>query len=352
MNRRSVITSLGAALLPLFVGTAFAAAQDLPTVADTKLRIEGLKAERARLQEELRSFLTDDAKLVDAPKGAVLIGVPASLVEAIVSEALTGPLRHVRLTLKDVVKVERTDIIRAKTFVGMMTLGHYALTVNVKEVAAVMKPLTPKLTFGGNRIAIDLPVNVEAGAVKANLHFKWDGRKLAGVVCGDLTSEHDLRATVPPVAARLRGRFDLEARGEKLIVKPVIAPIDLAFKVEPLQRTWDFIDELIESKNAVCEAALRKAAVGQKVKDLVARGFKVKVPNNWLHPMTLPASFRDTVDLKGATARLVITPVGVSITKTRIWYGADLAVRGQLKRSTPAPSPAGTAPRPSTPDPE
>lgn len=352
MSQRAAITSLWAALLSLLMSAAPANAQELPTVTDTRLRIEGLKAERARLQEELRSFLTDDAKLVDAPKGAVLIGVPAALVEAIVSEALTGPLRHVRLTLKDVVKVERTDIIRAKTFVGMMTLGHYALTVNVKEVAAVMKPLTPKLTFGGDRIAIDLPVNVVAGAVKANLHFKWDGRKLAGVVCGDLTSEHDLRATVPPVTARLRGRFDLEARGEKLIVKPVIAPIDLAFKVEPQQRTWDFIDELIESKNAVCEAALRKAAVGQKVKDLVARGFKVKVPNNWLHPMTLPASFRDTVDLKGATARLVITSVGVSITKTRIWYGADLAVRRQLKRSTPAPSPTGTAPRPSTPGPE
>ena len=347
MNPRTAITSLR--LPALLLWTSFANAQELPTLAQTKLRIEGLKAERARLQEELGSFLTDDAELVDGPKGAVLIGLPATLVEAIVSEALTGPLRNVRLTLKNVVKVERTDIIRAKTFLGTMTLGHYALTVNVKEVAAVMKPLLPKLTFGGNRIAIDLPVNVESGAVKASLHFKWDGRKLAGVVCGDLTSEHDLRATVPPVAARLRGRFDLEARGEKLIVRPVIAPINLAFKVEPQQQTWDFIDELIESKNAVCEAALRKAAVGQKVKDLVARGFKVTIPNNWLHAMTLPASFRDTVNLKGATAGLVITPAGVSITKTRIWYGADLALRRQIKRSAPAPAPATAAPRPSTP---
>jgi len=331
MNLRATIASAATALVPLFVWTVFANAQQLPTLTQTKLRIEGLKAERARLQEELRSFLSDDAKLVDAPDGAVLIGVPATLVEAIVSEALTGPLHNVRLTLKDVVKVERSDIIRAKTFLGMMTLGHYALSVNVKEVAAVMKPLTPKLTFGGNRIAFDLPVSVVSGAVKANLHFKWDGRKLAGVVCGDLTLEHDLRATVPPVAARLRGRFVLEARGEKLVVKPVIAPIHLAFRVEPQQRTWDFIDELIESKNAACEAALRKAAVGQKVKDLVARGFKVRVPTDWLQEMTLPASFKDTVDLKGATAGLFITPAGVSITKTRIWYGANLSLRRQIK---------------------
>jgi len=321
-----------------FFSAVSAPAQELRTVAATKARIEGLKAERARLQEQLGALLTDDAKLIDAPNGAILIGVPASLVEAIVSEAVTGPLRNVRLTLKDVVKVERTDIIRAKTFLGMMTLGRYALTINVQEVAAVMKPRAPKLTFGGNRIAIDLPVSVESGAVKANLVFKWDGRKLAGVVCGDLTSEHDLRATVPPVAARLRGRFEVEARGEKLIVKPVIAPIDLAFKIEPPPQTWDFIDELIESKNAVCEAALRKAAVGRKVKDLVARGFKVRIPSNWLHPMALPASFRDTVDVKGTSAGFAITPSGVSITKTRIWYGANLALRRQIKPVNKSPS--------------
>ncbi len=354
MMRRHVAGAGTAALLGLLY-IARAIAQDLPTVAQTRARIEGLKAERARLQEDLRFSLSDDAKLVDAPLGDILIGVPAPLVEAIVSEALTGPLRNVPLTLKDVVKVERRDIIRAKTFLGMMTLGHYSLSVNVREVNAVMKPKTPKLVFGGNRIAIDLPVSVESGAVKASLLFKWDGRRLAGVVCGDLTSEHDLRATVPPVAARLRGRFDVEARGEKLIVKPVIAPIDLAFKVEPRQQTWDFIDNLIESKNAVCEAALRKASVGQKVKDLVAKGFKATIPTNWLQPMTLPASFRDTVDVKGTSAGLAITPTGVSITKSRIWYGANLVLRRQIKRAAPSGPPrasAPTSPRPSTRGPE
>lgn len=312
----------------LVAGAALLAqAQSLPTVKETMARIGGLKAERARLQEELRANLSEDARLEDAPPGAVLIGLPASLVESIVSEALTGPLRNVRLSLKDVVKVERSDEVKAKTFLGMMTLGRYALTVNVREVDAVLRPSTPTLTFGANRIAIDLPVRVQAGTVKANLSFIWDGRRLAGVVCGDLTGDHDLRATVPPVSARLRGRFDVQAKGERLIVKPVIAPVRLAFRVEPPQRTWDFIDDLIESKNAVCEAALRKAQVGRKVQDLVARGFKVTIPNTWLHTMTLPASFRDTLSVQGTSAGLAITPTGVSITKSRIWYGANLSFK-------------------------
>jgi hypothetical protein len=320
------------AVLVLMVVGASTQAQEMPTVEAARRRIQALKAERTRLQEELRSSLPPDARLVDAPPGDVLIGLPASLVESIVSEALTGPLRNVRLFLKDAVKVERRDIIKTKTFLGMMTLGEYVLNVSVQEVHAVMKPGTPKLAFGANRIAIDLPVRVESGRVKASLAFKWDGRKLAGVVCGDLSSEHALRATVPPVPVRLRGRFEVEARGERLIVKPVIAPVEMAFKVEPEQSTWDFIDDLIESKNAVCEAALRKAAVGQKVKDLVERGFKVQLPNQWLHEMTLPASFRDTFDVQGTTAGLAIVPTGVSITRTRIWYGAKLFLRKQRSR--------------------
>lgn len=318
-----------AALVVLCFG--FAAWSSTPEAALTpeavRARIEARKAERLRLQEELRSLLDEDSRLIDAPKGDILIGVPTTLVESIVTEALTGPLRRVRLSLKDVVKTQLSDEVRTKTLLGTMTLGRYELVVNVQQVNAVMRPGTPTLVFGANRIAVDLPVSVESGDVKANLLFKWDGRKLAGIVCGDLTGEHALRAAVPPVKVRLRGRFEVEAKGEQLRVRPVIAPVEMAFKVEPEQRTWDYIDGLIESKNAVCEAALRKAAVGQKVKDLVARGFRVKLPSNWLHPMTLPASFRNTFDVQGTSAGLAILPTGVSVTKTRLWYGANLSLK-------------------------
>lgn len=311
------------------------------TMEAARRGIEALKAERVKLQDELRSLLPDDARLMEAPRGDVLIGLPSALVESVAAEALLGPLRNVRLSLKDVVKVERSDEVQTRTFLGAMTLGRYDLTVHVQEVNAVMKPKAPKFTFGANRIAVDLPVTVEAGDVKARLIFKWDGRNLAGVVCGDLSGEHDLRASVPSVPVRLRGRFDLEARGERLIVKPRLAPVEIAFKVEPRQTTWDFVDELIESKNAVCEAALRKAEVGQKVRDLVSRGFKVTLSTPWLHELALPASFRDTLDVSGTSAGLVIVPTGVSITKTRIWYGANLTVRKQKRRAPGSPSTPG-----------
>ncbi|MEO8361547.1 MAG: hypothetical protein ABI672_16050 [Vicinamibacteria bacterium] len=325
MNRSAL--RLGVAVAFCAGASVFAQTLERPTVAETQIKIAGLKAERTRLQEELRAVLTDDAKLVDAPPGDILIGLPTTLVTEIASEAITGPLRNVLLTLKNVVQVNRKDTIKTKTFLGMMTLGNYDLTVNVLEVTARVKPQTPRLTFGSNRIAVDLPVNVESGNVKAKLIFKWDGKKLAGIVCGDLTSEHELQASVPPIVARLHGRLVIEARGEQLIVRPMLQPIDLAFKVEPQQSTWDFIDDLIESQNALCEAALRKAAVGDNVKALVAQGFKTKIASNWLKPITLLASFRDTVEVGHATAKLAVTPTGVSITKTRIWYGANLLVK-------------------------
>ena len=266
---------------------------------DYAKRIADLKIERERLLNGLRATLTDDAKLVDAPPGGVLIGLPTTLVERVVTEAVAGPLRNVRLVLKDVVKFEKKDIIKARFLFGMRTLGEYVLTVDVQEVTASMKPKVPKLRFGSNRIFVDLPVSVEAGAVKAKLKFTWDGRNLAGAVCGDISAEHDLDAVVPKVAVRVRGRFDLETKGEKLLVKPVLTPVEMAFKVEPQQKTWDFVEQLIKSRNGVCEAALRKAAVSQKVRDLMSREFKVTLPNNWVRPMVLPASFRDTLDMGG-----------------------------------------------------
>lgn len=311
----------------------------LGTRKEIQVRIEGLKAERSRLQDELRSVLPDDANLLEAPEGGLLIGLPTVLVRDIVSEALTGPLKSVQLRLENVVRVDLADTLKTRTLLGLITLGRYELSVNVQEVSATVAPRPPRLTFGSNRIAIDLPVRVESGRVKAKLNFKWDGRKVAGIVCGDLSGEHDLRARVPPVEVRLLGRFEVEARGERLRVKPVIAPVDLSFKVEPPQETWDFVEDLIESRNTVCEAALRKAGVGSRVKDLVSHGFKVRLPNTWLHPLNLPAAFRDTFEVQGERAGLAVVPTGVSITKSRIWYGANLSV----KREGPAGRPGRSA---------
>jgi hypothetical protein len=300
------------------------------TVDEVRQRIEAFKAERGRLQEELRGALPEDARLVGAPEGGVLIGLPSRLVEGIVSEALSGPLRNVRLLLTDVVTVERSDVIRTRRLLGG-TLGKYDLFVNVQQVEAIMKPGKPKLVFGANRIAIELPVRVESGTVKAKIVFKWDGRRLAGVVCGDLNSEHDLRATIPPLELSARGRFEVEAMGDQFVVRPVLLPLDMSFNVEPPQKTWDFLDDLIESKNVVCEAAIRKAEVGQKVKDLVARGFKFALPTDWVRSIRLPASFRNSFDVKGTSAGLAVIPKGVSITKTRIWYGAEVTLRKERK---------------------
>lgn len=315
-----------------------------PGDSASRARIASLKAERTRLQEELRAALSDDARLEGAPAGGVLIGLPSSLVESIVTEAVEGPLRNVRLTLDDVVTLKRSDLIRAKTFLGRMTLGRYTLRVDVKQVRAVMKPGKAALTFGGNRIAIDLPVSIEAGDVKAHLSFKWDGKKLAGVVCGDLGVERDMRVSVPPVRVRVRGRFDVEADGDRLLVKPRLSPIDAVFKVEPPKDAWDFLDTLISSRNAVCEAAIRKADVAAKVRELAGRTFTVRVPTGFVRAMTLPAAFRDAFDVKGRRAGLAVTPVGVTITKTRIWYGANVAVKaqprsreGRVERPGPAP---------------
>ena len=335
-----LLVGLGVATL---LSSACGAPSGDPPAIDYQKRIAELELERAAVREQLQATLTDAAKLVDAPERDILIGLPATLIERVIRQAINGPLKDVKLVLKNAVKVEKRDVVKGDTFFGTMTFGRYALNIDVHELTASMKPAVPRLTFGSDRIGIDMPVSVEQGDAKVTLYFEWDGNKLAGAVCGDMSIERDLHPTVPPFAVRVRGGFDLQTRGEDLIVKPVLMPVEMAFKVEPEKKDWDFVDAVLRSKNSICDAALRKAEVGQKLRDLLAQGFKLNMPDSWVKPFTLPISFRDTVDVQGRRTGLAVIPTDVTVTTTRVWYGANVEVQTLPASAKMVARPAGTA---------
>lgn len=308
------------------VATASFAQTDSPPASDpVTQRIEALKARRTQLQSELRATLTDDSRLVNAPQGGILIGVPTSLVRRIVTETVMGPLSRIKLKFGDIA-VQKADTITTKKLGLTMTLGTYDMGVRVRDVTATLKPKTPQLVFGGNRIGVTIPMSVEGGRVRANLNFKWDGKQLAGAICGDLAGEHDLKASVPTIKFVVKGRFDIAADGDRLVAKPVFAPISLDLHVEPEQKTWDFVEGLIKSRNSICETAIRKARLAERVRDAVGQSYKADIPRGWVKPVSMPAAFEQNVDVAGRSAGLRVEPTGVSITKTRLWYGGDLKV--------------------------
>jgi hypothetical protein len=291
--------------------------------ASPQSELQALRAERARLQTELRATLADDARLVAAPGGGVLVGVPTSLVRRLVRETVTGPLSRTRLDFGDIHLKKRDEIETRK--LGMnITLGFYDLQVDVKNVVATLRAGEPKLTFGAGRIAIDAPVRVEGGRARGTVSFKWDGRNVTGLLCGDLSGTHELEATIPSLALNVRGRFDIAAISDRVVARPVFAPIVVNFKVQPPQKTWDFLDTLIQSRNGVCESAIRRARVTERIREAVSQTFRAEVPRGWARPVSMPAGFEQEIYVRGQRAGLRVVPTGVSITKDRVWYGGNV----------------------------
>lgn len=328
--------ALGVVLCVVVGAVVLATAAFAPSVAPAQAdaapphELALLRAERARLQNELRATLTDDARLVAAPAGGVLVGVPTSLVRTLVRETVVGPLSRVRLDFGDIRLLKKDEIETRK--LGMnITLGFYELTVDVKNVVATLRAAEPKLTFGAGRIVIDAPVAVEGGRAKGTVTFKWDGRNVTGLLCGDLSGTHELEATIPNLMLNVRGRFDIAARGDRVTARPVFAPIVVNFKVEPPEKTWDFLDGLIQSRNGMCESAIRRAQVTQKIKEAVSRTFRAEVPRTWVRPVSMPAGFEQDIYVRGQRAGLRVVPRGVSVTKDRIWYGGDVRAESRSR---------------------
>lgn len=327
--KRTLWAGAGLAGLSLLGGFAYQHyLRPAPPPPPDALTLERLRNERAALQHRLRELLEADPGLARAPAGSVLIGVPTSFVRSLVEQTLTGLLGQVHVRLRNL-KVHKADEVKARTPVGRMTLGDYRLDVTIRELQGLLEPGAPELRFGGDRLGVKLPVKVSAGQWRANLRFRWDGRKLAGAVCGDLDLKREVEGTLQPLQFTLAGELLLAARGEAIVATPRFGDVKLALRVVPSQATWQMLDGLIAEQSAVCRSALEKVDVAAKVKQLVARGFPVTLARTLWRPLRLPAALRQELDVPGPRGRagLLVAPIGLTVVPERFWYAADVKVQ-------------------------
>lgn len=296
--------------------------------APTEAEVQALTEQRRKLQDELRGLL-DQHNMLDfagAPSGSILIGVPTRFAEELVDQMVKGVFSEVRLRLSGIKAHHEADV-KAKVLFTQK-IGHYILDVNVKDVEALLRPAEPELKFGGDTIAIRLPVTVTDGRGRGTVRFRWDGKGLAGAVCGDLDVSPDVSSTVKPASYTLVGEFRLAAEGDTLVAKPRIRPLKLKLQLQPTQATWatlaSTVEDLKEDKNGICRMAIRKVDVAEIVRGVIRKGFDVTLPASLVGPITLPASVEQSIELEGRTVTLGARPVGLRVTPRMIWYGVAM----------------------------
>jgi hypothetical protein len=296
-----------------------------PTVAE----LEALNAERESLRLRFEEVFRakGDQGFAEAPKAGLLIGIPTSFTRSIVEELVTGMLGDVTLTLRNV-KAHHEGEVKVKGIFKKKTIGLYALQINLSEIVGHLKPGKPVLTFGGNRIGIVLPVNVPEARATATLHFKWDGKGFAGLVCGDMELTRDVAGRVVPTTYVVRGRFDLSQREGALVVDPEFGEVRINVRARPTDETWAVVEKILDEKGGACGLALDKVDVRKILERIVeGKGFNVKLPDKLFRPIRLPAGVQQSLEIQGVRLDVRVQGSALSISPTRFWYGADISTQ-------------------------
>jgi hypothetical protein len=325
----------GAALLVLGgAGLAYLGAGRTPLPSPpTPAELKDLRDQRDALRDRFRELTARDETLdfLKAPAGNVVIGVPTPLTESLVSQMVTGLMREVRLTLKHI-KARHEDDVKADFLFGNRTIGRFILDVDLSEIKAVLRPGAPELRFGGgNKIGVKLPVTVAQGTGTGTVRFQWNGQGLVGAVCGDLDVTRTLKSNVVPTTVNLKGEFLFAAEGDSLTAKPNFGDVTIDLLLDPTEETWQIVDDTLakvrDDKNGICSSAIQRVDIPQKIRAVVARGLRVRLPPKLFRPVRLLASVQQSVEIQGKTVSLGARPTGLTVTPRMIWYAADLGAQ-------------------------
>jgi hypothetical protein len=306
---------------------------DRDTPEQVRQRIVSLDAERAQLRSRLDALAGGVAGLADGPDTPVRVAVPTSLVRDLVERVVREVADRVTVRVGDV-RVRRTGTVRRG-----ITLGAYDLRVTVNRVTATLEAGTPRLTFGGNRIAATLPLTLASGTGRATVDFAWDGRNVAGAVCGDMTVTETVTGTVKPRTYPVSGALHLEMTDTGIMVRPRLPRLTIHIDVEPSAAAWAAVQQVLDSKRGLCGFVIDRVDILGAVRRVIEKGFDVRLPTERARPFAVPVSVEPTLMVRGAPVAIGIRLDDLKVTEDAFWIGAHVSMAPRVSAAAPLPPP-------------
>jgi len=344
--RRGLCATLVLAL-SLGAGPGCGGRKEAKSAEEMKARIAALEQELPVLQQKLGNLLETDPRLRGMPETGVRVGVPTDLTRIMIERLVTGFVDSVTLRLTNLKVNKKGDVKK------VVTIGHYELAVVIAEVVGRLKTGKPKVTFGGNRIALSLPVTVASGTGNANINFKWDGKNVSGMVCGDMEVNEDVEGSVKPDSYEVAGALELTATARQILAAPKFPVVKVNLKVEPSAESWADVQKILDDKGGVCGYVVDKVDIRGVIEGLVGKGFNVRLPTEKIKPMAIPVGIAPTLKVRDETVKIGVKVGHLVITEQMIWLGADVKLEeaGEAAGAKPAAAkPAGPAkPKPTAP---
>jgi hypothetical protein len=285
-----------------------------------RAQIQTLEKERDALRERTNDLMVKDPRTPGMPDSPVRVGVPTTLARDLIQRVVAGFVDQVTLELKNL-KVKKHGRVKK-----VVTLGEYDLNVLIDRVSGRLKTGKPDVTFGGNKVTLALPVTIASGSGKATIHFKWDGKNVAGATCGDLEVTQEVSGGVRPDTYPVSGGLLLVATAKEILAEPRFPLTKIRLKMEPSAESWAAVDRILGEKEGVCGYVVDKVNVRGILERLVDKGFNVRLPTEKIKPMAVPVGIEPTMEMRGQPVALGIKLGKLAITEQMIWLGADVSV--------------------------
>jgi hypothetical protein len=317
MRAHPAVATVAAALVLSSLGCG---RKDRQTPDQLRAQIQALEKERDALRERMNELMVKDPRIPGMPDTPVRVGVPTTLARDLIQRVVAGFVDQVTLELKNL-KVKKHGRVKK-----VVTLGEYDLDVLINRVSGKLKTGKPEVTFGGNKVTLALPVTVASGSGKATIHFKWDGKNVAGATCGDLEVTREVSGGVRPDTYPVSGGLVLTATAQEILAEPRFPLIKINLKVNPSQESWDSVQKILDEKEGVCGYVVDKVNVRGVLERLVNKGFNVRLPTEKIKPMAVPVGIEPTMEVRGQPVAIGIKLGRLAITEQMIWLGADVSV--------------------------
>jgi len=298
--------------------------------SDRERRLTRLEQRRESLRIRLQGLRGAGDPLAGAPESRIALGIPSEYAGEIVRALTTKLLDRVVLNLGGI-RVRKQGEVKAKLLVARVKAGTWYLDLTIRRIRAVLRPGEPVMDFGGgnDRVAVEFPVRVEEGEGEARLLFRWDSAGVANLACRDFEVEQRVEGRVVPSEYQLRGAFLVAADGDAIAVRPEFEDRTIRVRVAPSAATWRGVRAALESQDSFwrCGVALKPEQIEARLRELVDRGFDVKLPDALFRPIRLPAAVSGAVRVADREVALSVRPRALQLTGTMLWYGADLETR-------------------------
>ena len=296
---------------------------------------------RAALHVRLQELVAADPFVTEvlADHGEVVVAVSPALVEDLIQEVAGRYLDRVALDLDLGATFHAGREVKIGTFLGTLKAGRWDVDVTVDRVRGVLEARPPRVRFAeASQVRLDIPVMLREAHGTAGVHFKWDAGSLAGAVCRDFEVRQRVQARVLPEEYAVTGAFRISAGAKALVAQPLFPATTFRLRVDLAPGSWADVRRALEEQDRLlrCGLALDPDDMLAKLKDVLRKGFDVKLPRSLFRPVELPAHLTREVAVEDRRVELEVRTNDLRVTPRAFWYSAAVRSHPRAAAATPA----------------